>query len=865
MATVGTSTQTDVLAYPVHPAIARDMSTGSIGGRLYSVIRTAADTLTVYRSTDAGGSWSSWASFTHTGLQEWSRLIIDRVGYGHIAYRVGTGSADTIWYRRVGLLSASFTSGLQCSNTDANGGTIGSRWQGVDLAVARNSDGSYAIAVGGAHSYSTSGPYGIIVNGVTISPNGVIALNNGIIVNNRGWNVPGTPPGRSGIAMEVEHNGDGFTSTTPHLWICWGRTTLRQVKLAWQGAAIGWSGPSNHQIIRTGLTAHNYVGGRWDGRQWLMAVVNPDDATTVRVYQRNQANSLTTVYDTPTHPTGTVTQMATSYDNATKDIRVYAVGTSTAVLYYCDYTRATGVWTAWATVVATAVLGSSEWSVRGAGSYGNAKLDVLTTASGSPNTVTHTAQAASSVPNIASWNTSGQPYADGGAADVGAALTLDWDFSDPDPGQTQGSYALSRQIGVAAVQYYTAAGATWGGTEVQNSTATTQVTLASGWGSGTDAVHTYKVKVWDSTSVPAVAYSSALTLIPSVKVNPTITAPTAAQVINGSGVVMTWTVSEQTTYRVRLLEMPSGLQLYSSDDVAGTVTSYAVPYELRNDGSWRLELRTKNNEGLLSNTVTVDFTTVYAAPPAPISTLVASTTGGTIGVTSSALTPVGSQPAIVAMDLYRRKAATPVLNTNPGFAGNVTGWQVGGGGTPGTLTYSTVQFHDGPGAARYVPAVSGGSATPSVEQSTNVLLDLTKQYLGSAWIRPDTANKPAIIYLNWYTSAGAYISSTTMQVTTPVAGAWQYLEVRGDPSSIATAARATVSAGVGNTPASTDAFYLDEVELEVYDPDPGVRVAAGVNSPAVVADWGPASGVDYEYRWTARGSNGTTVTGPWTS
>jgi hypothetical protein len=104
-----------------------------------------------------------------------------------------------------------------------------------------------------------------------------------------------------------------------------------------------------------------------------------------------------------------------------------------------------------------------------------------------------------------------------------------------------------------------------------------------------------------------------------------------------------------------------------------------------------------------------------------------------------------------------------------------------------------------------------------------------------------------------------------MQVTTPVAGAWQYLEVRGDPSSIATAARATVSAGVGNTPAAADAFYLDEVELEVYDPDPGVRVVAGVTSPAVVADWGPTAGVDYEYRWTARGSNGTTVTGPWTS
>jgi hypothetical protein len=620
MATITTASITDVLAYPNNPAFARDHS----NGRLYALVQTASGTLTLYRSTDAGGSWASYAAFTHASLAEWSSLVVDKNGWAHVAYRVSTGSTDTIWYRRCDLVNAVWGSGLQTSASDANGGVAGSTWQGVDLAVVRHAQGTYAIAVCGARTQGTT-RYGVQVMGVSIDENSVVYLNNGIIINNREFWTSGTAPGRSGISCELEHNGDGFTSSTPHLWITWGRTVLYNVKLAWQGTYVGWQGPANGLTVRSGLSAHDSIPGRWDGVRWLSGVISPDNTSQVRVYQRNQANTATTYLDTPTHTTGVIRQIALSYDSVTRNIRVYAIGTSTTVLYFVDYNRGAGTWGSWATVTATAVLGTAgvEFSVKRGGNSYTARHDVVTAHSGAPNTIVHTAQTTASAPSIATWDTSATPYFNGGAADTAASLLLDWNFTDQDPGDTQGSYALSRQIGAAAVQYYTAAGGTWGGTEVQNSTATTSVTLASGWGAGTDANHTYKVKVWDASNTPASAYSAAMVIVPSVKVNPSITTPTAAQVINTDQVTMTWTAAEQTSRRIRLSTNPGGQVVYDSGFVVDTGLSFTVPNKLANGTGWTIELTTKNLEGLASTAQTRAFTVVYSPPPATTSTLLA--------------------------------------------------------------------------------------------------------------------------------------------------------------------------------------------------------------------------------------------------
>jgi hypothetical protein len=865
MATITTTTQTDILAYPSLPSFAVNFYYGKFDGVLFSLVRTGTDTLGVYRSTDNGVSWSLLSSFTHSTLQEWSRLVVDAIGYAHVAYRITSGSNDVLYYRRLNIGSGSWSSALQVSGTDANGGTPGYRWQGIDIAVYTHPDNAYAIAVA-AHYQEGGTKYGLAMIGVSINRTGTVYLNNGLITNNRFWLQSGTTPGRSGVTIEVEHNGNGFYANVPHLRVSYGRTQLRMVKLAWNGT--GWNGPSNWQTIRNPIPAQDYHPARWDGVQWVMGVVSPDDATAVRIYQRNQANTLTTTLDTPAHPTGNIRHIGLSYDAFTRDLRVFAVGTSTAVLYYVDYTRATSTWTAWAIAVATAIgPGAGEWSVRAGGSTGNARIDIITTASGSPNTVTHTAMSASSVPNNAVWAApaAGSDLFNGAARDVNAGLLLDWEFSDPDAFQVQGSYALSRQIGVGTIQYWRASDSTWQATEQQNSTATTSVTLPSSWGAGTDAVHSYRVRVWDSANVGAAGYSPVWQVVPSVLANPTISSPTNAQVLNLDRMSVTWSVSEQTAYRIILNTNPAGSQvLYDSGWVTdSTTTTFDVPVTLTNGGSYTVTVQTRNLEGLASTAVNRNFSVQYTAPPPSISAFAPSTTNGYITVTPSANAPAGLQPTISSMDLYRRPVLSSTLNANPTFAGNTTGFAVGGG-SGGTVTYSTAQFSPGssPGSARLVP--NGSGATPSVE-SSHVAVDVTQAIEGTGWVRADTANKPVVIQVNWYTTGGAYLSSTLVSVTTPPVAGWMFMRVIADGSGIATAARASVSIGLSNTPAAGDAIYVDELRMRYADTTTGVRVAQGVGAAVAVNDWGAASGVSYEYQWVVTGSNGTSIAGPWLS
>jgi hypothetical protein len=811
----------------------------------------------IHRSTDSAATWAAWSSFTHTGLQEWSSIIVDSFGYLHVAYRIGNGTYDQLYYRRLNLTTMAWSGGTAITNQDGNAGSIGSRWQGLDLAVVRMGDGSYAIAVAAGYA-DTTPRYGIYVTGVSISSGGSITLANSLIQSYRSWFTNGTVPGRIGVGVELEHNGDGVTSGagyTPNVWISYGRTKIQVIKLAWKGAGNGWQGPSSATTVASPTPAMDYQPGRWTGREWLMASQSPDDSTAVRVYQRNQANTVTTTFDTPTHPTGVIKNCAVSYDATTKNIRVYAVGTSTNVLYYVDYNRLASTWSSWASVVATAVLGATEWGIGRGGNSANSRHNIVTGASGSPNTYTHTLQATSAAPNVATWNTTGQAYTNGSAANVGAGLPLAWNFSDIDVSDTQGSYALSRQIGAGALAYWNATSSTWGASEVQNTSATTGLTLPTAWGVDGDAAHQYKVKVWDSAAVVAPGYSQALALYPSAQVNPTFTAPASGGTIATDTVTITWTVTEQTGARVILTT--GGVNVYDSGPMIGYVTpSFVPPIKLPNGNAYTITLYTYNNDKLPSAAQTRNFSVAYAPPAAIQSTFVAAPTLGTITVTPAALAAVGTQPTTLNQDLYRRVRRYLTVVTNGAMAGSVTGWT----GSGGTLTYSTTQSLSAPGSARLVPT---GAADAYVGTTTPVLLSNgTTTYEASAWIRPDTALKTIKVQLFFYDVSNTLLATITNTMV-PTAVAWHYVAAVGDCAAVAGAAKVGMGIGLTGTPAGTDAFYADDLVLRGTSSDLGIRLATALPVATAYSDWGPASGVDYEYRWLAQGSNGTSNFGPW--
>jgi hypothetical protein len=840
MATITTTTNASPLAYPGNTRVDTEMIGAGVA-RLYALVKTStADTFQLFYSDSPWAAWTARTSDVRANVVDAGSIFVTNDHYLYWCYRTNEASQDRIYLRRMYLPAGVWSAEILVAVV-GNGGVAGSIYGGMDLQVVVSAGQVFAaIAIG------TTATSGVQVLGVYFNNAGVPGVNHLMVSGTHGWSYPGT--GRVGPSIDIEHQGDGKSSGAPHLWVAFGRDRLMIVKCAWNGG--GWSGPTQAQeLIGPGMAAREYTAARWTGNEFCVAVPNAVTTDTVLLVERDRANSSTVIRQTPLHPTGVIRHTSLSYNWVTRDVRVYAIGTSTTVLYYTDYVRATGVWTSWATVVATAVLGSTgqEWGVR-RGSWSDAKHDVYTAHAGAPNTIVHTAQSLTYAPFTPTWAvTSGQPY------DVAATLLLDWNFADSDPGDTQSAYAISRQIGAGAVSYFRASDATWQPAEVQNTSGTTARTLAAAWGAGTDAPHTYKVKVWDQSST-ASGYSDALVVIASTLVNPAITSPAPAAVLTGDSVTVTWTAAEQTAYRVTL-SITAGGQLYDSGWVAGGVLTKTVPYTLLNGGAYTVTVQTANNEGLpsaiQSRNVTVSFlapdTATLVATPVPASGWIA------VAVTNPA--PSGGRPAVASNDVYRRGSTVGSLNPNPTFETALTGWN----GVNAALTRVNTQAHTGSWSCRVVP---NGVSSDIYAEFASQIIDPLLDYTADGWIRLDTALKPGRIFLHWYTAAGVYISSTSAAVPA-VAGVWLWGQVTGTPPG--TAGKVAVAMGVGSTPAATDAAYVDDVYLRPANASAGVRVATGLAAGATHNDWKAVGGVPYEYRVLTVAVNGTSTFGPWTT
>jgi hypothetical protein len=488
----------------------------------------------------------------------------------------------------------------------------------------------------------------------------------------------------------------------------------------------------------------------------------------------------------------------------------------------------------------------------------------MTSGGGSPWTCSNVILAVNFAPTAPTWvyGTGTTPALSGAAFDVSTSLRLDWAFNDPSPTDTQGSYALSRQIGAAAIQYWRTSDSTWQAAEVQDSSITSEVTLTTGqWlgaGGASDPAHVYKVKTWDAGGLASV-YSSGLSVIPSTRVDPTLTGPTAAQVLNAGMVTATWTVAQQSAFRVTVTDVVSGAVVWDSGFVTSTTLTYDVPTVLPNGFAGSLTLQTKNLQGLTSVTRTVAFTVVFVEPVGPVvSAIVAAPTSGGINVTVTQGAAAGTQPATVQMDLWHRKVVQSVAtNANPFFETNANDWT---NSNYTTMVRSTAQAHTG--AASLLCTPNGSSATPLVQTTTIYPAAAGTRWEVRSWFRSTTANKSVIIKLDWYDVASAYLSST-VRIMTPVAGVWIWTYLSGTAPTNTTGVRAV--AGQLNTPAAGDTIHFDDMELFPANDDVGFRIAANIASGSTTLDWRTVSGVDYEYRGYAAAANATSVFGDWYS
>jgi hypothetical protein len=666
---VGTSAQALALnATPTAQLICRNPHAlpSIYDGYLAAIVKTNTNDFTIYRSTDGGGSWGAWNSFTRTGVQELSSFVAPGDGYGYLAYRVFESSLDKIYVRRINI-----TTGTQVQSeflaTSWAATAAGDALSGLDLATALTGTKRFVVVACGLIYGSASG---LTLTGGTYGEyTGTFTANAATIITTaRSWWSSGTT-NRAAPSIDIEHVGDGYSGSTPHLWVAYGKDDVRLVKCAWNGN--GWTGPVSPVVLETAsVTASlQHRSARWSGTDFVIVTATDADPDMIKLLFRNRANTSTSSSQSPAHPTGVIRTAALSFNDQTRDVRVWAVGTSNATLYWIDYVRATGLWTSWAQLSATALIGTApnfQFSVRD-NSFRSAKHDIIT-AVATPQQI-HTQLGLAYTPNLPTWEygtTATTPPANGAAMDTTASLTLDWTFSSVDPSAVQNAYILTRKVGALADEYWRTSDSTWQSTEQWNTTATTQVTLTATQAfsdglatNASDPPHAYKVRV-RNTALAETAFSSVLTVVPSTKAVTAITSPTAAQVLTDSFVPVVWTVTpggDQSKYRLQLrLTSTPGVFLWDSGIVTSSALTATPDYVLVDGGNYTVELTTYNLEGLAATTVTRQFTVDYIEPMTP--TLVVSGTAaagqGAIRVVITNPAPTGGAPALASQDLYRR-------------------------------------------------------------------------------------------------------------------------------------------------------------------------------------------------------------------
>ncbi|MFD3498777.1 hypothetical protein [Streptomyces sp. NPDC058678] len=149
--------------------------------------------------------------------------------------------------------------------------------------------------------------------------------------------------------------------------------------------------------------------------------------------------------------------------------------------------------------------------------------------------------------------------------------------------------------------------------------------------------------------------------------------------------------------------------------------------------------------------------------------------------------------------------ANPALNSNWDFETNLTGWNGSGGTIARVATPQPAPF-TGDWSLLFTP--NGIAEFPNAG-STTMPVVVGQQYVASGWLRSATARGVAL-NINWFAAAGAYLSTTSNDVTIP-ANTWTWFELTA--TAPATALTANLAATVPDFPPATDLLWGDHITL----------------------------------------------------
>jgi hypothetical protein len=148
-------------------------------------------------------------------------------------------------------------------------------------------------------------------------------------------------------------------------------------------------------------------------------------------------------------------------------------------------------------------------------------------------------------------------------------------------------------------------------------------------------------------------------------------------------------------------------------------------------------------------------------------------------------------------------AVGSLLNTNPWFDPNITGWSA----QNSTIAHSTAVVHPkARGSLRITPNGSSATGTALCTLTPVGSIQPGAQYTVSLWAYSPggwTGLQPAV---NWHNSAGSYVSTSSSSGFTVPAGKWTHL--KQTVTAPATASRAALIALHSNTPSASDIWYV---------------------------------------------------------
>jgi hypothetical protein len=225
---------------------------------------------------------------------------------------------------------------------------------------------------------------------------------------------------------------------------------------------------------------------------------------------------------------------------------------------------------------------------------------------------------------------------------------FDWDFSDPDAGDSQSKYDLQ----------YRAVGATaW--TAVTGTTPNTFHDFAAGTFAAGD--YEWQVRTYDSYGLVGPYSASGFFTAATPPTGPTITDPISGQTIGQTPYTVVWSYPTQEAYQLRTVADNAGAAdptiVYTDTGIveSTSVRSRAVAFPVNNRYE-HVQVRVRD-AGLWSPYTSVRVLVSYTPPAVPTATVQASNSGAAISVSITNPTPAAGEPSVAYNDVLRRQTA----------------------------------------------------------------------------------------------------------------------------------------------------------------------------------------------------------------